>query len=203
MMLNTSLKSRVPIGLIARSLTLAIAIVLGAGMLGLTGAQAAPAQNDRVAGQSLVHLVGGKKHHKRKYGRHERYSSGKHKGIRHHGRIRKDHGRKVYGHKNYERRAHSDRDKHVERRHHKERRVIIYRDRYDGHGRPRHRSYGHNRAPRYAIGHRFPRHSGVYLRHPHEHGLAHPARGYGWYKLDRDIYLIALGTGLIVKALAN
>ncbi|MEM0922772.1 MAG: RcnB family protein [Pseudomonadota bacterium] len=58
------------------------------------------------------------------------------------------------------------------------------------------------RAPRYAIGATLPRQRFLRVLSPQRLGLATPRRGYAWYTGQGDAYLIALGTGLIVKALA-
>ncbi|MEM7508554.1 MAG: RcnB family protein [Pseudomonadota bacterium] len=208
MSMKTPMKSRVSSRLAARPLAVILALLLGAGVFAPGAANAAPAHSGAITAPHYldpghVHLAGGK-HYKRKYSRPSRVRSGI---VERHSRLRKRHRghlRDVY--RRHDRSGHReeyDRSKHVQRyREHRHQRqpIIVYRN----HDYDRYRSHGHKthqRLTRYAVGHRYPRHTGVFLRHPHEYGLAHPARGYGWYLLDRDVYLIALGTGLIVQAL--
>ncbi|MEL6479454.1 MAG: hypothetical protein AAFR17_19170 [Pseudomonadota bacterium] len=85
----------------------------------------------------------------------------------------------------------------------------IYRDRAVGRGTtvyvpsPKYRDVTprYARVPRYAIGGYLPRRGFVRVVSPHRLGLATARPGYAWYAGSGDAYLIALGTGLIVKAL--
>ena len=66
---------------------------------------------------------------------------------------------------------------------------------------PRYLPDSRYRAPRYRVGSYLSYRRHRVISDHRRLGLLDPAPGYAWYAVDRDAYLVALGTGLIVKAI--
>lgn len=149
----------------------------------------------------------------RRHGGHDRGRSHRSDGDRHRGGddARYEKRYEYRDHRRGDRYEYRAKDRH-ERRHEyrEERRHDDYRDerrayregyrdgrRYDDHGHYRY----YNRWG-YRPGHRVPRDRYVVIHDYGHYGYPRPPYGHGYVRIDGDIFLLALGTGLIVSALA-
>lgn len=191
-----------------KHLMIAAAMALSAGLMATPGVNAAPAS--RMADQAVnasetpVQKVGQfgrkkehrkfrtetrrhKKYHKKssrkqddrryrtKKHRTDKYRADRYRGDKYKIRKHRDgHGQKYRGHR-------------AQKREHLAKRKALKRK--------------HLREHHYGIGRHLRRGHGEYILEPRRYGLYRPDRGYQWVRIDRDVFLVAVATGLIVDAI--